>query len=75
MKKNDHQKKIVYQKDSLPAYKNNKSIYILGDSVVKHVEGWKLQKSIDKNVYVRKNVRKIMRNLDYGFSNFPCWNK
>ena len=53
MKKNDHQKKIVYQKDSLPAYKNNKSIYILGDSVVKHVEGWKLQKSIDKNVYVR----------------------
>ena len=52
-KKNDHQKKIVYEKDSFPAYKNSKSIYILSDRIVKHVEGWKLQKSIDKNVCVR----------------------
>ena len=41
--------------DSLPTDKSNKNIYILGDSMVKHVEGWKLKKSIDKNqnVYVR----------------------
>ena len=33
----------------------NKSIYILGDTMVKNVEGWKLRKSIrkDHNVYVR----------------------
>ena len=43
------------EKDSLPTYESNKNIYILGDSMVKHVEGWKLKKSIDKNhnVYVR----------------------
>ena len=42
------------EKGSLPTDKKNKSIYILGDSMVKHV-GWKLKKSIDKshNVYVR----------------------
>ena len=50
-KKIDHRKKIVYQ----PTDKYNKNIYILGASMVKHVEGWKLKKSIDKNhnVYVR----------------------
>ena len=43
------------EKDSLPTDKSNKNIYILGDSMVKHVEGWKLKKSIDQNhnVYVR----------------------
>ena len=43
------------EKDSLPTDKSNKNIYILGDSMVKHVEGWKLRKSIDQNhnVYVR----------------------
>ena len=48
-KKTDHQKK-----DSLPTEKSNKNIYILGDNMVKHVEGWKLKKSIDKNhnIYV-----------------------
>ena len=41
--------------DSLPTGKNSKSIYILGDSMMKHIEGWKLKESIDKNhnVYVR----------------------
>ena len=41
------------EKDSLLT-NNNKSIYILGDSIVKHL-GWKLKKSIDKdhNVYLR----------------------
>ena len=52
-------KKTSSEKDSLPTDKKNKTIYILGDSkgdsMVKHVEGWKLKKSIDKdhNVYVR----------------------
>ena len=43
------------EKDSLPTDKSNKNIYILGDSMVKHVEGWKLKKYIDQyhNVYVR----------------------
>ena len=35
--------------------KNNDTVYILGDSMVKHVEGWKVTKSIntDMKVYVR----------------------
>ena len=43
------------EKDNLPTDKKNNSIHILGDIMVKHVEGWKLKKSIDKdhNVYVR----------------------
>ena len=43
------------EKDSLPTDKSNKNIYILVDSMMKHVEGWKLKKSIDQNhnVYVR----------------------
>ena len=42
------------EKESLPTDKSNKNIYILGDSMVKHVEGWKLKKSIYQNhVYVR----------------------
>ena len=48
-------KKIDHQKnDRLLTDKNNKSIYILGDTMVKHVEEWKLKQSINKdhNVYV-----------------------
>ena len=43
------------EKDSLPTDKSNKNIYILGDSMVKHVEEWKLKKFIDRNhnVYAR----------------------
>ena len=43
------------EKDSLSTDKSNKNMYILGDSMVKHVEGWKLKKSIDQNhnAYVR----------------------
>ena len=33
--------------------KKNKKIYILGDSMVKHVEGWELSKSTNQKVYVR----------------------
>ena len=33
--------------------KKNKKIYILGDSMVKHVEGWQLSKSTNQKVYVR----------------------
>ena len=54
-KKSNKEKNRSREKDSLPTNKKNKSIYILGDSMVKHVEGWKLNKSIAKyhNVYVR----------------------
>ena len=43
------------EKDSLPTDKSNKNTYILGDSMMKHVEVWKSKKSIDQNynVYVR----------------------
>ena len=49
-------KKIDKEKDSLPTDKSNKSTYILGDSMMKHVAGWKSKKSIDKNhnFYVRR---------------------
>ena len=57
MKKNgsNKEKNRSSEKDSLPTDKNNKSIYMLGDSMVKHIEGWKLKKSIakDHNVYVK----------------------
>ena len=33
--------------------KKNKKIYILGDSIVKHVEGWHLSKMTNQKVYVR----------------------
>ena len=33
--------------------KKNKKIYILGDSMVKHVEGWQLSKSTNQKVYER----------------------
>ena len=36
------------EKNKLPKDKSNKSIYILGNSMMKHLEGWKLKKSIDK---------------------------
>ena len=52
----NNEKNRSSEKDSLSTDKNNKSIYILGDSMVKHVEGWELKKSIDKdhNVYVKR---------------------
>ena len=48
-------KKQILRKRQITNRKKNKSIYILGDSTLKQVEGWKLKKSIDKNhnVYVR----------------------
>ena len=36
------------EKDSLPTDNTNKNINILGGSMVKHVEGWKLKKPIDQ---------------------------
>ena len=41
MKKNEsnQEKNRSSGKDSLPTDKGNKNIYILGDSMVKHVEG------------------------------------
>ena len=55
------------EKDSLPTDKKNKGIYVVVDRMVKHVEGWKLEKSTDKdhNVYVRSFSRakvKCMQN-------------
>lgn len=54
-KRNNKEKKRSSENDSLATDKTNKIICILGDSMVKRVEEWKLKKSIDKdhNVYVR----------------------
>ena len=43
------------QGNKLLTDKKKSNIYILGDSMVKHIEGWKLTKKIDKNhkIYVR----------------------
>ena len=38
------------ERGSLPTDKNNEKIYIVGDSMVKHVERWILKKSIDKDL-------------------------
>ena len=46
---NNKEKNRSSEKDSLPTDKKNKSIYTLGDSMVKHVGGWQLKKSIDKD--------------------------
>ena len=48
--------------------KNNDTVYILGDSMVKHVEGWKVTKSIntDMKVYVRSfSGAKVKGMKDY----------
>ena len=52
----EHKKKKEKKKSKdkvLP--ETNKNVYILGDSMVKHVEGWKLKQSLgaNHNVYVR----------------------
>ena len=56
-KKSDdnNKEKKKSKRDNSPTDTNNKNIYILGDSVVKHVEGWKLKNSLgnNHNVYVR----------------------
>ena len=51
---NNKEKKKSKQ-DNLPTDTNNKNVYILGDSIVKHVEGWKLKNSLGNNhdVYLR----------------------
>ena len=43
------------KQDNLPTGTNNKNLYFLGDSIVKHVEGWELKNSVgnNHNVYVR----------------------
>ena len=51
------------EKDSLPTDKSNKNIYILGDSMVKHVEGWKLKKSIDKDHDVYVYIKLLTRSF------------
>ena len=55
-KRDDNNKeKQKFKQDNLPKDTNNTNIYILGDSIVKHVEGWKLKNSLgnNHNVYVR----------------------
>ena len=49
-RENDKSKKVKVPVDDK---KKNKTIYILGDSMVKHVEGWQLSKSTYQNVYLR----------------------
>ena len=43
------------QGNKLLTDKKKSNIYILGDSMVKHIEGWKLTRKTDKNhkIYVR----------------------
>ena len=41
---NKEKKKSKY--DNLTTDTNNKNVYILGDSIVRHVEGWKLKNSL-----------------------------
>ena len=48
-RENDKSKKAKVPVDDK---KKNKKIYILGDSMVKHVEGWQLSKSTNQKVYV-----------------------
>ena len=45
---NNKEKNGSSEKDSLPTDKRNKSICIPVDTMVKHVEEWKLKKSINK---------------------------
>ena len=55
-KRDDNNKeKKKSNEDNLPTDTNKKNVYILGDSIVKHVEGWKLKNSLgnNHNVYVR----------------------
>ena len=51
---NNKEKKKSKQ-DNLPTDTNNKNVYILGDSIAKHVEGWTLKNSLgnNHNAYVR----------------------
>ena len=57
MKKSDdnNKEKKKSNQDNLPTDTNKKNVYVLGDSIVKHVEGWKLKNSLgnNHNVYVR----------------------
>ena len=50
-----HPKVTNSQGNKLLTDKKKSNIYILGDSMVKHIEGWKLTKKTDKNhkIYVR----------------------
>ena len=64
---NDHDTTVTQNSESVGSKKNNhkekeptasedkKNIFILGGSMVKHVEGWKLSKNVDRKdkVYVR----------------------
>ena len=44
---------------NLPTNTNNEYVYILGDSIVKHVEGWKLNKLIRKQSFTGAKVKCI----------------
>ena len=61
-KKSDHnnKEKKKLKQDNLPTDTNNKNVYILGDSIAKHVEEWKLKNSLGKNhVYVSFPEQKL----------------
>ena len=52
---NNKEKKKSKQ-DNSPTYTNNKNVYILGNSIIKHMERWKLKNSFgnNHNVYGRR---------------------
>ena len=77
---NDHDTTVTQNSESVGSKKNNhkekeptasedkKNIFILGGSMVKHVEGWKLSKNVDRKdkVYVRSfSSAKVKCMKDY----------
>ena len=77
---NDHDTTVTQNSESVGSKRNNhkekeptasedkKNIFILGGSMVKHVEGWKLSKNVDRKdkVYVRSfSSAKVKCMKDY----------
>ena len=63
-----HPKTPNSQGNKLLTDKKKSNIYILGDCIVKHIEGWKLTKKTDKNhtIYVRSYLKtKVKCMKDY----------
>ena len=62
-RENDKSKKAKVPADDK---KKNEKIYILGNSMVEHVEGWQLSKLTNQKVYVRSFTgAKVKRMKDY----------
>ena len=81
---NDHDTTVTQNSEPVQSKRNNhkekkpttsedkKNIFILGDSIVKHVEGWKLSKNVDRKhkVYVRSFSSAKVKPMKYYVK--PC---